>query len=170
MATAHLRPPQTKEPSLRKFKSMPFIWESQNYLLKLKSDTHFLHKSVIGRHFNFSNKSDPFLVYPSSKVVQRGKRVPKEIIPLANAHMKLIRQSEVYLMEEAVTESIIRTANDNLVHYQQKQITTEEDPGIINVDTFLNIAKQQMQSEEVDRREELEVAVEAPQPEIEAAV
>lgn len=73
-------------------------------------------------------------------------------------------------MEEAVTESIIRTANDNLVHYQQKQITTEEDPGIINVDTFLNIAKQQMQSEEVGRGDELDGAVEAPQPEIEAAV
>ena len=32
----------------------------------------------------------------------------KTVIPLPNSLMKLIRQSEVYLMEEAVTESIIK--------------------------------------------------------------
>ena len=73
--------------------------------------------SPFGKYFNFSIKSDPFLVFPSTKQVAglpgaRSRRTPNQIqkvlIPLANAHMKLIRQSEVYLMEEAVTESIIR--------------------------------------------------------------
>jgi hypothetical protein len=38
------------------------------------------------------------------------KPTPKTVIPLPNTLMKLIRQSEVYLMEEAVTEQIIRNA------------------------------------------------------------
>lgn len=55
--------------NLRKFKVIPFVWESQNYLLKLKSDTQFLIASSYARYFNFSNKSDPFLVFPSTKQV-----------------------------------------------------------------------------------------------------
>ena len=100
---------------------MPFVWESQNYLLKLKSDAAFLLNSAYSKFFNFSPKSDPFLVFPSTKQLQgvpgsRSRRThqgpQKVLIPLANSHMKLIRQSEVYLMEEAVTDSIIRQANE----------------------------------------------------------
>ena len=36
------------------------------------------------------------------------------LIPLANTHMKLIRQSEVYLMEEAVTDTIIKGATQRI--------------------------------------------------------
>ena len=46
---------------------MPFVWESQNYLLKLKSDTQFLINSSYAKYVNFSPKSDPFLVFPSTK-------------------------------------------------------------------------------------------------------
>lgn len=104
---------------------MSFVWESQNYLLKLKSDCAFLISSSFGKYFNFSTKSDPFLVFPSTKQLggmpgSRGRRTmntqQKVLIPLANTHMKLIRQSEVYLMEEAVTESIIRQANETFGH------------------------------------------------------
>lgn len=101
--------------TLRKFKVMPFVWESQNYLMKLKTDTQFLVKSSYAKYFNFSVKSDPFLVFPSIKQqhatgTQRASKRPqaKVLIPVQNIHMKMIRQSEVYLMEEAVTESIIR--------------------------------------------------------------
>lgn len=84
----------------------------------MKNDTLFLISSPFGKYFNFSAKSDPFLVFPSTKqshlltgggqpralrrLMERNSN--KLLIPLANAHMKLIRQSEVYLMEEAVTE------------------------------------------------------------------
>ena len=108
---------------MRKFKCIPFVWEQQNYLLKMKSDTQFLISSPFSKYFNFSAKSDPFLVFPSTKqshlltggqpralrrLLERNSN--KLLIPLANAHMKLIRQSEVYLMEEAVTEQIIKSA------------------------------------------------------------
>jgi hypothetical protein len=53
--------------SVNKFKNIPFIWESENYLLKMKSDTQFLNFCEFSKHFNFSLKSDPFLVFPSSK-------------------------------------------------------------------------------------------------------
>lgn len=33
----------------------------------MKSDTQFLSASTLGNYFNFSLKSDPFLVFPSLK-------------------------------------------------------------------------------------------------------
>lgn len=54
--------------NIKKFKNTPFIWENENYLLKMKSDTsHMLYTSHFSRYFNFSNKNDPFLVHPSMK-------------------------------------------------------------------------------------------------------
>ena len=43
------------------------MWEAQNYLLKMKGDTAFLVGSPFSKYFNFSPKSDPFLVFPSTK-------------------------------------------------------------------------------------------------------
>ena len=59
-------PPQQRN-TLRKFKCIPFVWENQNYLLKMKVDTRFLKESPFGKYFSFSPKSDPFLVFPSTK-------------------------------------------------------------------------------------------------------
>ena len=53
--------------TLRKFKCIPFVWEGQNYLLKMKTDTGFLFSSSFAKYFNFSPKSDPFLIFPSTK-------------------------------------------------------------------------------------------------------
>jgi hypothetical protein len=88
--------------TLRKFKCIPFVWEGQNYLVKIKSDTHFLCSSPFSLYFNFSNKSDTFLVFPSMKqssIVPTGpsrrkimeKASAKTVIPLPNTLMKLIR-------------------------------------------------------------------------------
>jgi len=92
--------------TLRKFKCIPFVWEQQNYLLKMKIDTAFLILSPFAKYFNFSPKSDPFLVFPSmkqsanapggssqTKALRRLREgnVQKLLIPLANTHMKLIR-------------------------------------------------------------------------------
>jgi len=53
--------------TLRKFKCIPFVWEGYNYLVKIKCDTAFLVSSPFDVYFSFSNKSDPFLVFPSMK-------------------------------------------------------------------------------------------------------
>jgi hypothetical protein len=54
--------------NIKKFKNVPFIWENNNYLLKMKSDTSvMLYQSHYSKYFSFSNKNDPFLVNPSIK-------------------------------------------------------------------------------------------------------
>ena len=61
--------------NIKKFKNIPFIWEGENYLLKMKEDCAFLQKSNFKSLFNFSEKSDPFLVFPSmknTKIVAQG--------------------------------------------------------------------------------------------------
>jgi hypothetical protein len=44
---------------------IPFVWENENYLLKLKRDTEFLKDHSLSKWFNFVDKNDPFLVIPS---------------------------------------------------------------------------------------------------------
>ena len=79
MLTTQFRPQQHQAPALRKFKQMPFIWESQNYLLKLKSDNQFLLTSPFSHYFDFSPKSDPFLVTPAVKQPQKKR---KTVLPI----------------------------------------------------------------------------------------
>ena len=42
-----------------------YLLDHENYLIKMKTDTNFLKDSVLGGYFNFSSKSDPFLLTPS---------------------------------------------------------------------------------------------------------
>lgn len=42
-----------------------FIWDGENYLIKMINDTLFLKESVLAKYFSFSSKSDPFLLTPS---------------------------------------------------------------------------------------------------------
>mmetsp|Transcript_13132 Transcript_13132/g.20405 ORF Transcript_13132/g.20405 Transcript_13132/m.20405 type:complete len:107 (+) Transcript_13132:832-1152(+) len=100
--------------SIKKFKNIPFVWENENYLLKMKSDTSvWLQSSHLSRYFNYSKKNDPFLVYPSMKVSSQGQGLPqgsgatgikklragshsrsqvgKMQVPLQNQLMKIIR-------------------------------------------------------------------------------
>lgn len=67
-------PPQRN--NLKKFKNIPFVWENENYLLKMKSDTSIsLYQSHFARYIGFSSKNDPFLVYPSTKHQEKGSAV-----------------------------------------------------------------------------------------------
>ena len=42
-----------------------------------------------------------------SSMKKERQQLPKYVVPLPNSLMKMVRSSEVYLMEEIVTESII---------------------------------------------------------------
>jgi hypothetical protein len=110
---------QINSTHMRKLKTMPFIWEHNNYLIKMKTDSSFLFASPFARYFSFSAKSDTFLVFPSMKSTQTPatkKRVTsseqtrKLMLPIQSSLLKVIRQSEVYIMEEAVTDILIRSA------------------------------------------------------------
>lgn len=52
---------------MSKFKNIAFIWEGKNYLMKMKGDASFLAVSEYAKYFNFTTKSDPFLVQASFK-------------------------------------------------------------------------------------------------------
>lgn len=43
---------------------IPFIWDNENYLIKMKTDTEFLANHSLAKWFNFA-KNDPFLVIPA---------------------------------------------------------------------------------------------------------
>ncbi len=45
--------------------NIAYLWDGMNYLVKMKSDTDFLHSHALAEYFNFSDKNDPFLVIPS---------------------------------------------------------------------------------------------------------
>jgi hypothetical protein len=47
----------------------PIMFNGANYLIKMKTDTVFLATSEFARWFNFSQKSDPFLVTPATPYV-----------------------------------------------------------------------------------------------------
>jgi hypothetical protein len=130
--------------SMNKFKTVPFVWEGENYLLKMKGDSQFLFQSEYQKYFNFSTKSDPFLVQASVKHTQSTSQTypisvgggaqglknlrkqqtgqlkeikeaaaprngpRKLVVPLTNHIKKIIRYCEAYLMDEAVTDKILR--------------------------------------------------------------
>ena len=78
--------------SINKFKNIPFIWEGENYLLKMKADTGFLFHSEFSKFFNFSAKSDPFLVQPSLK--HPGTSISGQVAVGGGAHaLKSLRRN-----------------------------------------------------------------------------
>lgn len=97
--------------------SIPFIWDNDNYLVKMKTDTDFLKEHELSKWFNFGDKNDPFLVIPAcahSGVGLKGlkkarKRQAKSKatdddskyeVPLDNSLMQRIKASEVVLEKE----------------------------------------------------------------------
>ena len=113
----------------------------------MKSDTSdSLCNSHFAKYLSFTRKNDPFLVYPSLKhageVIQgtsmqgikrlraasNGQSMPKMkklTLPLQTSLMKVIRQCEVYLMEEAVTDQIIKTTT-TIIGTLESRIKTPE--------------------------------------------
>ena len=96
---------------------IPFLWDNENYLTKIKSDTNFLIGHSLSKYFNFSDKADPFLVIPSCAHTAVGlkglkkvrkKQAKKRIIrdgnkyevPLDNSLMQRIRASEKIIENE----------------------------------------------------------------------
>ena len=110
-----------------------FQYENENYLSKMKTDTNFLSTSQLKLYLNFSAKSDPFLLNPSSQnikkktMVAKGKKKSKKAqksVKLVNLHIDYqvinrIKACEMVLVEEAVY--------DELMNQQSTTQTTEQD-------------------------------------------
>ncbi len=96
--------------------NIAYLWDGMNYLVKMKSDTDFLHSHTLAEYFNFSDKNDPFLVIPSwahtgvgLKGLKKGRgrkqlrsktKSDKFEVPLDNSLMQRIKASEVILERE----------------------------------------------------------------------
>lgn len=104
-----------------------FIWDHENYLIKMKTDTLFLKKSCLSRFFYFSAKSDPFLLaasqlasYAPAKVAAAKKLPTKkkstksesnkpELIRLDVDYgiVKKLKQLELVIVEESVSDFFV---------------------------------------------------------------
>ena len=110
------------EQALRKARTVPFMWHGVNYLLKLKDDVSFLGNSAFAYLFNFSERSDPFLIftgtYDDSNYVKKSPKKTKQtlvllpggkvLVPVPPALVKRIRLAEMVILEEAVNHTDIQ--------------------------------------------------------------
>jgi hypothetical protein len=81
-------------------KSVAFVYEDKNYLIKMKTDLDFLQETAFANMFNFSTKNDPMLIYPSNKKTTN----TKQMIPIQNKLMKHIRRCEWIILEEKIVD------------------------------------------------------------------
>lgn len=80
---------------------LPYIWEGGNYLLKLRSDLSFLKDSAAARHWDFSDRTDPFLQFPPhAHKQQKGKVLDLPIPPESARELKLC---ERILLDEVLS-------------------------------------------------------------------
>jgi len=82
---------------------IPFLFQEINYLLKMKNDTRELVESPLAKFFNFSSKSDPFLVYPSKELQQTDDKI---VLYISKNLINRIRACELVILEESVHEHI----------------------------------------------------------------
>lgn len=79
-------------------KPVPVYYLGKNYVLKVKNDCNFLINSPLSKIFDFSEKSDPFLLHPS-----HSKQGEYEDIPIAPSLLPRIKVCEKVILEEVLT-------------------------------------------------------------------
>lgn len=145
-----------------------FMWQTENYLVKMKSDTDFLKDHKLSQWFNFSEKNDPFLVIPScahsgvglkglkkgrSKKLQKDKAnnlENKYEVPLDNSLMQRIKASEVVLVKE--TKDLETESNASPQTFKGKSSPAKDNP--INHEVENNNPNKELM-EDVKSRESL---------------
>ena len=91
-----------KTDSIGKHKSINFMWDDQNYVVKMKNDLDFLKGSDFSKVLSFSEFYDPMLITPS-KPIERKNIKPLEyqrylnIPPMLGKRVKLAEQ---YILDE----------------------------------------------------------------------
>jgi hypothetical protein len=90
--------------------NFPFMWEGENYLLKLRDDLDFLKLSEYSKVLYFGDDPDPLLVYPSvpsGKVEKNRKRDPnyfindgQVIVPLPSTISGRVKEAEEIIRNE----------------------------------------------------------------------
>jgi len=80
---------------------IPFLYNDSNYLIKMKNDTKDIIETPLAKYFNFSSKSDPFLVYPSKEMEHADDKI---ILYISKNLINRIRACELVILEESVHE------------------------------------------------------------------
>lgn len=93
----------TLNPANPRILKLPYMWEGRNYLLKLRADLGFLRDSQASRYMAFSQRLDPFLLFPShwyrlNKATERRK----VDLPVEASVLRDVRKCESILLEEVL--------------------------------------------------------------------
>jgi hypothetical protein len=79
--------------------------QDENYLTKLMLDTIFLSRSPLADYFNFSDRSDPFLVFPAQELFETSTEngqvpQPRQVLFISKPLMQRIRINETLLFND----------------------------------------------------------------------
>ena len=115
---------------------------NKNYLNNMKTDTNFLYlHNYFNKIFNFSKKSDPFLIYPSLKQ----KNTQYAFLPINKETLEKINECEYFLLTEKICQySMCNNKNNvnNLLFNDQDNIIKnliDSNKSIINTETSNNL-------------------------------
>ena len=102
--------------ALKNPKPIPFLWEGENYLCKMKNDMDFLLESEFAKILKFSEQPDPLLITPSKPKVSSSSSKKKEhnyfladgqvVIPLHSALIRRVRLAEMVILEETRNQEL----------------------------------------------------------------
>jgi hypothetical protein len=76
---------------------LPYIWNRQDYLLKIRNDLNFLVESNLAHSFEFSRRSDPFLIHPTLAYHQTKLKLD---LPIASGLQNEIKTCEAVILDE----------------------------------------------------------------------
>lgn len=122
--------PREHEPEI------PFMYQGNNYLLKMRDDNAFLgmRNNPFSEYFNFATRGDPFLIVPSvdlvdikkkrKKKVKSNKKKEKITVPIEPSILKKIKRCEEILEKEAKMNPDHQSSKSNL----EPTITNDNEP------------------------------------------
>ena len=105
-----------KTDSIGKHKSINFMWDDQNYIVKMKNDIDFLKGSDFMKILSFSDFYDPMLITPSKPIEKRNLK-PLDyqkylhIPPMLSKRVKLAEQ---YILDEDREDDDLNKSQANL--------------------------------------------------------
>ena len=97
-----------KSDSIGKHKTLQFMWENENYILKMRKDLIFLHESDFKKIFCFSELPDPLLIIPSKPLEKKNVKLNERAKFLNIPQMlgKRVKLAHKYILDEDIEEQL----------------------------------------------------------------
>ena len=88
---------------------------NSNYLNIMKNDTNFLYNhTYLNKIFNFSNQSDPFLIYPSVKRSNNENKYKYTLLPIDDETLEKVHKCLYILLTEKICEYSMCNSKNNI--------------------------------------------------------